>query len=231
MQTRFASLQTGIIAVILVILQPLGAMLRPDKESSRRPIFNIAHRTFGLLAAVLAGLHAFFLIISFYSPIALCISVITIFIAAWYFLSMWSNATAAAWIFVAFIIIALIIIAVQGVLLIRDAREQARITAIEMHNKPSGSDPNAPSDSYYYRSESQVFDTKQMHTCFQQSASSFGSISSPNNAHVHAIYRALDRNGNCSCLIVSRKLKTQILNAAFSVIFLFCLFNIFLNVC
>ncbi|XP_066922682.1 uncharacterized protein [Clytia hemisphaerica] len=46
----------GLIAIILGLIQPLMAMVRPAPDADRRFIFNWFHRSFGMIAWLLAGL-------------------------------------------------------------------------------------------------------------------------------------------------------------------------------
>lgn len=44
----------GIIVTALTVINPIMASFRPDKSSSKRPLFNFAHRSVGVIAFILA---------------------------------------------------------------------------------------------------------------------------------------------------------------------------------
>lgn len=50
----------GIIVTTFVILQPLGAVFRPDPTSKHRPVFNFLHLSFGNITHILAIITIFF---------------------------------------------------------------------------------------------------------------------------------------------------------------------------
>ncbi|XP_065070161.1 putative ferric-chelate reductase 1 [Rhopilema esculentum] len=47
---------TGVIAHLLAIIQMVAGNLRPKKSSNKRGIFNVGHRSIGVIALVLAGI-------------------------------------------------------------------------------------------------------------------------------------------------------------------------------
>ncbi|KAI6203744.1 hypothetical protein M3Y94_00591800 [Aphelenchoides besseyi] len=122
----------GVISVVLALSQPFIALLRCGKDHPKRPIFNVVHRSFGLLAALLA--------------------VITISIAIFgsEFAFSWKNRSTVKIIFAIFLVVTVIILLLQEVLRARDRREQQKIVAIEMHNRSKTMTP-VPSDNYYYQ--------------------------------------------------------------------------------
>lgn len=52
----------GILANILMLIQPIGALLRPSPDSPKRELFNWIHWTFGNLAHILAISAVFFVV-------------------------------------------------------------------------------------------------------------------------------------------------------------------------
>lgn len=48
-------IKIGLIAVVLALAQPFIALTRCGVDHPQRPIFNVIHRTIGVVATVLAG--------------------------------------------------------------------------------------------------------------------------------------------------------------------------------
>lgn len=73
----------GIIVTVLTVINPIMASFRPDKSSSKRPLFNFAHRSVGVIAFILADAAIFIGIFWYHrsttEPKA-CITVMSFFI-------------------------------------------------------------------------------------------------------------------------------------------------------
>jgi uncharacterized membrane protein len=131
----------GAIAVLLALAQPFMALARCDKQAPRRPIFNVAHRSVGLLGLLLAVITIGIALLSgeFQSRIG------------------WSVPTGVPVIFIAFLVIVVVILILQEIIRVREEKESQKISALEMHSRNP-----APSDSYYYKNRT-IHSTRYRH--------------------------------------------------------------------
>uniref|UniRef100_A0A914W8R8 Ferric-chelate reductase 1 n=2 Tax=Plectus sambesii TaxID=2011161 RepID=A0A914W8R8_9BILA len=116
---------TGILAVCLAWVQPIGAIFRCHPGKPLRPIFNWLHRFIGVSAWLLAAT--------------------TITIAAKHFTGLWSNPTAAYGLVIAYLVFIGLILVLQELLTIYDMvkkRQVSHVDVLEMQAAPKG--PSAP---------------------------------------------------------------------------------------
>jgi hypothetical protein len=114
----------GVIAVILAVFQPFGALARCSPDHPRRKVFNVFHHGIGFIGLALA--------------------LIAIFIAVLKFKSLWADIVWALVVFILYALLSLAIIVAIEIVRAKLSRER-HTTAIEMHNKTSPA-----TDSYYY---------------------------------------------------------------------------------
>ncbi|CAD5205710.1 unnamed protein product [Bursaphelenchus okinawaensis] len=133
----------GAIGVLLALAQPFGALARCSLDHPKRPVFNFFHRSFGLLAVLLA--------------------VAASIIAVFYFKSLWKDTFYAIVVLLVFLLVGVAVCVIQEMVKYRDEHEQQRIVAIEMRNR---SKQAAPSDSYYFRERQAHSDRHKKVTVF-----------------------------------------------------------------
>lgn len=76
------------------------------------------------------------------------LAIACVIIAVFYFTTLWKDATLAIVVLILFLVIGVVIAAVQEIVKFKEENEQQRIVAIEMRNR---SKSQVPSDSYYFR--------------------------------------------------------------------------------
>uniref|UniRef100_A0A914HTM1 ascorbate ferrireductase (transmembrane) n=1 Tax=Globodera rostochiensis TaxID=31243 RepID=A0A914HTM1_GLORO len=120
----------GAVAVFLALTQPFGALFRCGIDHPKRPIFNWAHRSVGLIAFGLA--------------------LFAIFIALWKFKSHFALAEFSLWLLIFFYVAAFLIILASEALRSTEMKEHRRLEGIELQTRARGT---TPSDAYYYHTQ------------------------------------------------------------------------------
>ncbi|KAK5973736.1 Ferric-chelate reductase 1 [Trichostrongylus colubriformis] len=105
----------GTIAVLILIMQPLLALMRCQPDTGARPIFNWTHRSLGITAIILA--------------------IIAILIATNSFVSLWGDSTWSFSVMIFYIIIVILTVILFELLTYMKNKAPNKSTAMEMRNR------------------------------------------------------------------------------------------------